>query len=106
MLIPGRNRRAATPINGMLMQVRRALAGLVLLVAIAIALEPVLHTHKVLQTSDSPCAVCVSSIGRVTPLTISAVSPLIVVGGVTLSPVAAPAKRCETPLASRAPPAA
>jgi hypothetical protein len=85
---------------------RRATLVFVLLTAAAIAVEPLIHTHPLSQASSSPCAVCVSAIGRVTHLAPAATSPLVVLCAVAPVVVFVAIRRDATSLPSRAPPAA
>lgn len=79
---------------------------LVLLTAIAVAFEPVIHTHPLTQSANAPCAVCVSAVARVTPLAAVTISPLVLVAKLAPIAVSAVITRTALPLASRAPPAA
>ena len=88
------------------MSMRRAGLLFVVLIAAAIAFEPLIHTHPLSQTSGSPCAVCVSTAGRVTPLTPAPIAPLFAVSVVAVFVASATIRRAYQPLASRAPPAA
>jgi len=86
---------------------RRTLMALVLLVMAALALEPVIHTHPLMQSaSATQCAVCVNAHARVTALKPADLSPLVVVGAVAVVRLPAQPALQQTPLASRAPPAA
>jgi hypothetical protein len=85
---------------------RRAVFGFVLLIAVSIAGEPLLHTHPLSQTSPVPCAVCVSAVGRITAPAPAAVAPLIVVFLVTTVVPTTFVSHSAAPRASRAPPAA
>ncbi|HSP16072.1 MAG TPA: hypothetical protein VLV78_15105 [Thermoanaerobaculia bacterium] len=86
---------------------RRTLQVLVLLVAAAIAVEPLVHTHPLTQRSSSnQCAVCVNAHARVTTLAPTPISPLVIVGEVAAVRLPAQAAALQTPPASRAPPAA
>lgn len=88
------------------MPMRRVGFILVVLVAAAILFEPLIHTHPLTQTAPSPCAVCVSAVGRVTPLSAAPVSPLVALSAVVTLIVTSTIRRSHQPLASRAPPAA
>ena len=88
------------------MQMRRVAFVFVLLVAASIAFEPLIHTHPLSQTSPAPCAVCVSSVGRLTALQPAPAAPVAIVTTVPALPVATIVPRAAMPLASRAPPAA
>ena len=92
----------------MLMQtMRRSLIVFVLLVAAAIALEPVVHTHPLTQNaSATQCALCVNAHAGVTVLQPAVSSPLVVVGRVAAMHPIAEAVPAPVQLASRAPPAA
>jgi hypothetical protein len=86
---------------------RRAAFLLIVLVAAAVAFEPLIHTHPLKQsTSASQCAVCVNAHARVTTLAPAPISPLAIVGEVAVIRVTAECISLRTPLASRAPPAA
>lgn len=85
---------------------RRAAFVFVVLVAAAVAFEPLIHTHPLSQRTPVPCAICVSAVARITGLTLSAVSPLVVVAAVAPAAVSPAVKCAEAPRASRAPPAA
>lgn len=85
---------------------RRTLLVFILLAGAAIALEPVIHTHRLTQnSSSSQCAVCVNAHARVTTLAPAAISPLAAFGAVPRIVVLVPVQCADTPLASRAPPA-
>lgn len=84
---------------------RRAAFVFVVLIAATIALEPLIHTHPLSQTSNAPCAVCVGFVGRLTSLEPAPAAPLTIVAAVSLLPVASIIHRTTLPLASRAPPA-
>ena len=88
------------------MPMRRAVLVFVLLVAAAIAVEPLIHTHPLTQSSNAPCAVCVASVGSLTVLNPVPSAPLTHIGTIGSRPVAAIIHRSAMPLASRAPPAA
>ena len=79
------------------MRMRRVGLVLVLLVAAAIAVEPLIHTHPLTQTNAAPCVVCVSSVGPLTSLAPAPAAPLTVVTSHLLHPVAKAAT--ETPKA-------
>jgi hypothetical protein len=85
---------------------RRTAFVFVLLIAAAIASEPLLHTHPLSQTSSVPCAVCVNVVGPVTSLAPAAISPLVVVCAVAPVVVSTIVRHPGSPLASRAPPVA
>ena len=86
---------------------RRAGFVLIVLVAAAIALEPLIHTHPLTQSwRGAPCAVCVTAVGPLTSLNPAPAAPLTIVTAVPLPPVAAIIQRSAIPLPSRAPPAA
>ncbi len=86
---------------------RRTLIVFVLLVAAAIALEPVIHTHPLRQNaSETQCALCVNAHASVTTLKPAPMSPLVVVGLAPVVSLTAQAPSLQTRLASRAPPAA
>ncbi len=84
---------------------RRVAFLFVVLVAAAIAFEPLIHTHPLSQTSNAPCAVCVGSVGRLTALGPTPAAPLTQVTAIPALPVAATVHRAAIALASRAPPA-
>lgn len=88
------------------MTMRRTVLVFVLLVAAAIAVEPIIHTHPLTQSSNAPCAVCVASVGPLTALNPTPAAPFAHVGTISSRPVAAIVQRAAMPLASRAPPAA
>lgn len=85
---------------------RRAGIVFIVLVAAAIALEPLIHTHPLTQSSSTPCAVCVTAVGRLTALNPAPAAPLTIVAAVPVLRVASIIQRAALPLASRAPPAA
>lgn len=86
---------------------RRMLLVFVLIVGAAVALEPVIHTHPLTQSSSSAqCAVCVNAHARVTALSPAPPSPLVIVGEVSAQHLPAQPSSLTTILASRAPPAA
>jgi hypothetical protein len=85
---------------------RRAAFVFVVLVAAAVAFEPLIHTHPISQSTSVPCVICVSAVARVIGPTTLAVSPLVVVAAVAPIAVSPTVKRAEAPRASRAPPAA
>jgi hypothetical protein len=86
---------------------RRAAFLLIVLVAAAVAFEPLIHTHPLMQTaSATQCAVCVNAHARVTTLAPAPISPLAIVDDVAPVRVLAECASLRTPLASRAPPAA
>ena len=85
---------------------RRLAFVFVVLVAASIAFEPLIHTHPLSQKSPVPCAVCVSSVGRLTALERTPTAPVAIVTTVPALPVATIIHGAELPLASRAPPAA
>jgi hypothetical protein len=85
---------------------RRGILVFVLLVAAAVAVEPLIHTHPLSQTSNGPCAICVTSVGRLTSLTVTAASPLVAVSTVVAITATCASKPAAGPLSSRAPPAA
>jgi hypothetical protein len=87
-------------------QMRRAAFVFVVLIAATIALEPLIHTHPLSQTSTASCAVCVSSIGSLPSLNLAPAAPLTIVAAVPVLRVASIIQRAALPLASRAPPAA
>ena len=89
----------------MLMPMRRLGFALVLSIAMAIACEPLIHTHPLTQTSNSPCAVCVSAIGRVPSLAPTTISPLVLIAAIAPLVAGATAEASLTSLPSRAPPA-
>src|SRR6476661_3174538 len=97
MLIPCRKQLVTSPRNsslfaeleGMLMPMRRAVLVFVLLVAAAIAVEPLIHTHPLTQTSNAPCAVCVASVGSLTVLNPVPAAPLTQVTTIAATPAAA-----------------
>jgi len=76
----------------------------VMLIAAAIAFEPIIHTHPLSQTSQSSCAVCVSVVGPATPLAQAPSAPHVVVSIVAAPCVIAIVQPAAVPLASRAPP--
>ena len=88
------------------MPMRRAVYVFVLLVAAAIAVEPLIHTHPLTQTSNAPCAVCVASVGSLTAFNPAPVAPSTHVTTIASLPDVAIINRAAIPLASRAPPAA
>ena len=85
---------------------RRAALVFVLLIAAAIAFEPLIHTHPLTQTSAVPCAVCVGSVGQVARLSVAENCPLVIVSYVMPAVAIAFQAPVSTSLASRAPPAA
>lgn len=86
---------------------RRMLVIFVLILGAAVALEPVIHTHPLTQSSSSTqCAVCVNAHARVTALAPAPASPLVLVGEVSTPLLPAQPASVATALASRAPPAA
>lgn len=88
------------------MLMRRVGFILVVLVAAAILFEPLIHTHPLTQTAPSPCAVCVSAVGRITPVSAAAVAPQTIVSTLIALVIASTIRRPSHRLASRAPPAA
>lgn len=90
----------------MLMPMRRGVLVFVLLIAAAIAVEPLIHTHPLTQTPNAPCAVCVGSVGRLAALQATPAAPITHVSTIASLPAAAIVYRAAMPLASRAPPAA
>ena len=90
----------------MLMPMRRTGFAFVLLIAAAIACEPLIHTHAVTQTSHSPCAVCVGFVAHDGSVAHVTIAPPVVVGAVTPLVTAPAVSDAYTSLASRAPPAA
>ena len=88
------------------MPMRRAVYVFVLLVAAAIAVEPLIHTHPLTRTSNAPCAVCVGSVGPLAALQPVPAAPVNHVTMIASLPVAAIVHRAAMPRASRAPPAA
>ncbi len=90
----------------LMLMLRRTLLVFVLLAAATMAFEPVIHTHPLTQDSSSQCAVCVNAHASLTTLVPATTSPLVNVGAVPLVVVPIPVQCADTPLASRAPPAA
>jgi hypothetical protein len=85
---------------------RRAAFVFVLLIAAAIAFEPLIHTHPLSQRSTVPCAVCVAAVGMPTSLAPAGISPLVLVFIVASAVATVITRRAYIPLASRAPPSA
>lgn len=95
--------------------VRRAAFVLTLVVAAAIAAEPLLHTHPLFHASrdlhstivsDSllPCAICATEGARAIPETPSLAVPVTASWAFLIAPVAKLARHAQTHLPSRAPP--
>jgi hypothetical protein len=97
--------RARVRLGPAVQRVRRAGFVFIVLVAAAIALEPLIHTHPLTQSSSTPCAVCVTAVGRLTALSPAPAAPLTIVASVPVLRVASIIHRTTLPLASRAPPA-
>ncbi len=86
---------------------RRALLAFVLLVATSVAVEPLIHTHPLTQTSSqNSCAVCVNAVARMTSLAPVASALQAVVAILTIAATPGAIHGAATPLAPRAPPAA
>jgi hypothetical protein len=80
-----------------------------LVFAVVLAAEPVVHNHPLLSASNSAgavCAVCASGIGRIPAAMPAVVAPEIVVTTIITPDVVEPAVVTPTPRASRAPPTA
>lgn len=102
----------------MLMQsMRRNVALLIVVIAAAIALEPVLHTHPLIShgspdihslsaSTSLPCAVCTTSTDRVTLAPQVTEAPLAAESDVAEGALSRVALPDRSSLASRAPPAA
>ena len=86
-------------------RLRRAEFVFLVLIAAAIALEPLIHTHPLTQTSQATCAVCISVVGPITSLPPALTAPPVVVFAMATVGPTAIIHRAAMPLASRAPPA-
>ncbi len=101
------NRGGKEPLTCILMQtMRRAALVFVVLVAAAVAFEPLIHTHPISQSTSVPCAICVGAVAHVTSPRLSVASPLVIVAAVAPLAVSPTVNRAEAPRVSRAPPAA
>jgi hypothetical protein len=81
-----------------------------LVFAVVLTAEPVVHNHPLLSASDSAgasvCAVCASGIGRIPAAVPAIVAPEIVVTTIGIPDLVEPTLVTATPRASRAPPTA
>ncbi len=95
--------------------VRRAAFVLTLVVAAAIAVEPLLHTHPLFHASSDlhssfvsdsllPCAICATEGARSVPDTPSLAVPITASWSFVIGPVAKLARHAQAILPSRAPP--
>ena len=85
---------------------RRTILAVVFLVAASVALEPLLHTHPLSQSSPIPCAVCVSAVGRITAPAPAPAAPQLVAFTLRTPAQSVIVTNFAGPRASRAPPAA
>jgi hypothetical protein len=86
------------------LSMRRAVLVFVLLIAASIAAEPLIHTHPLSQSSNTPCAVCVGAVARIAAPAPATVAPVAVAFTLTATVLAPVLHRSAAPLPSRAPP--
>jgi hypothetical protein len=97
----------------LLLKMLRRLPFLILAVALLLAIEPLVHSHPLWETSDartaagsSACAVCAAGVTQLPTVAPAVVAPAVVVALVVAPPVVLSSTSIALPLASRAPPAA